>query len=37
MENHWIHPIQIEYINDIFTPKKAEVEDYEIMIAKKRS
>ena len=29
-----IHPIQIEYINDIFTPKQAEVEDYEEMIAK---
>ena len=27
-----IHPIQIEYINDIFTPKQKEVEDYEIMI-----
>ena len=27
-----IHPIQIEYINDIFTPKQAEVEDYEKMI-----
>ena len=24
-----IHPIQIEYINDIFTPKQSEVEDYE--------
>ena len=29
-----IHPIQIEYINDIFTPKQSEVEDYEEMIAK---
>ena len=29
-----IHPIQIEYINDIFTPKQSEVEDYEQMIAK---
>ncbi|MFW2568840.1 aldolase/citrate lyase family protein [Aliarcobacter butzleri] len=29
-----IHPVQIEYINDIFTPKQAEVEDYEDMIAK---
>ncbi|MGE3299537.1 MAG: aldolase/citrate lyase family protein, partial [Arcobacter sp.] len=29
-----IHPIQIEYINDIFTPKQSEVEDYENMIAK---
>ncbi|MEN8717295.1 MAG: aldolase/citrate lyase family protein [Sulfurovum sp.] len=29
-----IHPIQIEYINDIFTPKQSEVEDYEIMISK---
>jgi len=28
-----IHPVQIEYINDIFTPKQAEVEDYENMIA----
>jgi len=27
-----IHPIQIEYINDIFTPKQKEVEDYEAMI-----
>ncbi|MFA9373081.1 MAG: aldolase/citrate lyase family protein [Poseidonibacter sp.] len=27
-----IHPIQIEYINDIFTPKQSEVEDYEKMI-----
>jgi acyl-coenzyme A synthetase/AMP-(fatty) acid ligase/citrate lyase beta subunit len=27
-----IHPVQIEYINDIFTPKQAEVEDYEKMI-----
>jgi len=29
-----VHPIQIEYINDIFTPKQTEVEDYEVMIAK---
>ena len=29
-----IHPVQIEYINDIFTPKQAEVEDYELMISK---
>ncbi len=29
-----IHPVQIEYINDIFTPKQSEVEDYEKMIAK---
>jgi acetyl-CoA synthetase len=29
-----IHPVQIEYINDIFTPKQAEVEDYEEMISK---
>ncbi|WP_323594747.1 aldolase/citrate lyase family protein [Aliarcobacter butzleri] len=29
-----IHPVQIEYINDIFTPKQSEVEDYEDMIAK---
>lgn len=28
-----IHPAQIEYINDIFTPKQAEVEEYETMIA----
>ena len=27
-----IHPVQIEYINDIFTPKQSEVEDYEKMI-----
>ncbi|MGA1940342.1 aldolase/citrate lyase family protein [Arcobacter sp. YIC-310] len=27
-----IHPIQVEYINDIFTPKQKEVEDYEAMI-----
>ena len=27
-----IHPIQIEYINDIFTPKQSEVEDFEKMI-----
>ena len=29
-----IHPVQIEYINDIFTPKQSEVEDYERMISK---
>jgi len=29
-----IHPVQIEYINDIFTPKQNEVEDYEQMITK---
>ncbi len=28
-----IHPVQIEYINDIFTPKQSEVEDYEKMIS----
>lgn len=28
-----IHPIQLEYVNDIFTPKKAEVEDAKEMIA----
>jgi acetyl-CoA synthetase len=28
-----IHPIQIEYINDIFTPKQSEVEEYEAMIS----
>ncbi len=27
-----VHPVQIEYINDIFTPKQSEVEDYEKMI-----
>jgi acyl-coenzyme A synthetase/AMP-(fatty) acid ligase/citrate lyase beta subunit len=27
-----IHPIQLEYINDIFTPKKSEVEDAKGMI-----
>jgi len=27
-----IHPIQVEYINDIFTPKQKEVEDFEGMI-----
>jgi citrate lyase beta subunit len=27
-----IHPVQIEYINDIFTPKQSEVEDFEKMI-----
>ncbi|WP_026803915.1 aldolase/citrate lyase family protein [Aliarcobacter lanthieri] len=29
-----VHPVQIEYINDIFTPKQSEVEDYEDMIEK---
>ncbi len=29
-----IHPVQIEYINDIFTPKQSEVEDSEAMIEK---
>ena len=29
-----IHPVQIEYINDIFTPKQSEVENYEEMIKK---
>lgn len=29
-----IHPVQIEYINDIFTPKQTEVKEYEDMIAK---
>lgn len=28
-----IHPIQLEYVNDIFTPKKAEVEDAKAMIS----
>jgi citrate lyase beta subunit len=28
-----IHPVQVEYINDIFTPKQKEVEEYEEMIA----
>ncbi len=28
-----IHPVQVEYINDIFTPKQKEVEDYEEMIS----
>lgn len=28
-----IHPIQLEYVNDIFTPKKQEVEDAKEMIA----
>jgi acyl-coenzyme A synthetase/AMP-(fatty) acid ligase/citrate lyase beta subunit len=27
-----IHPIQLEYVNDIFTPKKDEVEDAKAMI-----
>ncbi|PLY04187.1 MAG: AMP-dependent synthetase [Arcobacter sp.] len=27
-----IHPVQVEYINDIFTPKQKEVEEYEEMI-----
>lgn len=29
-----IHPVQIEYINDIFTPKQSEVLEYEEMIQK---
>ena len=29
-----IHPVQVEYINDIFTPKQKEVQEYEEMIAK---
>ncbi|PHO08620.1 AMP-dependent synthetase [Malaciobacter canalis] len=29
-----IHPVQIEYINDIFTPKQTEVKAYEEMISK---
>ncbi len=29
-----IHPIQVEYINDIFTPKQKEVQEYEEMIVK---
>jgi len=29
-----VHPIQIDYINDIFTPKQSEVADYEDMINK---
>ncbi len=29
-----IHPIQVEYINDIFTPKQKEVQEYEEMINK---
>ncbi len=29
-----IHPVQAEYINDIFTPKQKEVQEYEEMIAK---
>ncbi|WP_024955045.1 aldolase/citrate lyase family protein [Sulfurospirillum arcachonense] len=28
-----IHPIQLEYVNDIFTPKKQEVEDAKEMIS----
>ena len=28
-----IHPIQVEYINDIFTPKQKEVQEYEEMIS----
>ena len=28
-----LHPIQLEYVNDIFTPKKAEVENAKEMIA----
>ena len=27
-----LHPVQVEYINDIFTPKQTEVENYECMI-----
>ncbi|MGB5866694.1 MAG: aldolase/citrate lyase family protein [Arcobacteraceae bacterium] len=29
-----IHPVQVEYINDIFTPTQKEVQDYEEMIVK---
>jgi len=29
-----IHPVQIEYINDIFTPKQTEIKAYEEMITK---
>ncbi|XPV70343.1 MAG: aldolase/citrate lyase family protein [Halarcobacter sp.] len=29
-----IHPVQVEYINDIFTPKQKEVQEYEEMISK---
>ena len=29
-----IHPVQVEYINDIFTPKQKEVQMYEEMISK---
>ena len=28
-----IHPVQVEYINDIFTPTQKEVQDYEEMIS----
>jgi citrate lyase beta subunit len=28
-----IHPVQAEYINDIFTPKQKEIQDFEEMIA----
>ncbi len=28
-----VHPVQIEYINDIFTPKREEVKEYEEMIS----
>ena len=28
-----LHPIQLEYVNDIFTPKKAEVEEAKAMIS----
>ena len=28
-----IHPVQVEYINDIFTPKQKEVQEYEEMIS----
>jgi citrate lyase beta subunit len=29
-----VHPVQIEYINDIFTPKREEVSEYEEMITR---
>jgi acyl-coenzyme A synthetase/AMP-(fatty) acid ligase/citrate lyase beta subunit len=29
-----IHPVQVEYINDIFTPTQKEVQEYEEMISK---
>ncbi len=28
-----LHPIQLEYVNDIFTPKKTEVEEAKAMIS----